>query len=271
MDDPEILSRVVVVLSRPKSPGNVGSVARAMKNMGLTRLRIAGPARFEDPSFFKTEAGRMAWNAADVLEAREEHPSLESAVADTVLVAGTTSVPPDGLAAFAPRDLAPRLLDAAESGAVALVLGRENLGLTRAERARCQILGTIPASPLYASLNLAQAALIFLYEIRLAALERAGAPRSARSTAPVAPGGGRRARAAPHDPPAQAEIERFYGRLAETLDAIGFLAGGAREHMIRDLRRIFNRALLTRREVAILEGIVRRVDALRARSASPRT
>jgi tRNA (cytidine32/uridine32-2'-O)-methyltransferase len=252
VDDPGLLSRVAVVLWRPKSPGNIGSVARAMKNMGLTRLRIAGPPRYDDPSFFRTEAGKMAWDAGDVLDARTEYSTFEAAVADAVLVAGTTSAPPDGHAVLSPRDLAPRLLDAAGRGTVALVLARENLGLTREIRARCQLLGTIPSSPAYASLNLAQAALIFLYEIRLAAMTSATAAPQARQRAPR-PGAGAAA------PPAQAEMERFYGRLMETLDAIGFFAGGARAHMARDLRRIFNRALLTRRDVRILEGIVRRV------------
>jgi TrmH family RNA methyltransferase len=202
----------------------------------------------------------MAWNAEDILEARAEYPTLDAALADTVLVAGTTSAPPKGHAVFSPRDLAPRLLDAAGGGTVALVFGRENLGLTREDLARCQVFGIIPSSPGYASLNLAQAALIFLYEIRLAALARDGATTATPERAAPLP----RGLAGADAPPTQAEIEGFYRRLTESLDAIGFFAPGARARMSRDLRRIFNRALLTRRELRILEGIVRRVDSRRA-------
>ena len=250
MGDPEILSRVTVVLWRPKSPGNVGSVARAMKNLGFPRLRIAEPSRYSDPEFFRCESEKMAWDAADLLEARKEYPSAQAAIADAVLVAGTTSRPPPGMEVLPPRDLAQRLLAAAGSGPVALLFARENTGLTKELLARCQILGTIPSSAAYPSLNLAQAVMIFLYEIRLAALAQGEAP----AARPQDPEDG---------PPAQADMERFYGRLTAALDAIGFFEGTARAHMEREIRRIFNRALLTRREVRILEGIVRRIDPRR--------
>jgi len=223
-----------------------------MKNMGFGRLRIADPMRYEDPLHFGIESERMAWGAADVLAAREEHPNIESALADTVLVAGTASDPPDGHAVLTPRDLAPRLLQAARLGSVALLFGQEDIGLTREAMARCQVLGAVASSSAYASLNLAQAALIFLYEIRLAALSPAGAGASA---------GAARADEAP---PTQEDVEGFYARLTATLDGIDFFEGTGRAHMVRELRRIFNRALLTRREFRILEGILHRVNRIRS-------
>lgn len=265
MEDPGILERISVVLWRPKSPGNVGSVARAMKNMGFSELRIAEPRRYEDPAYFDSESRKMAWDAGDVLAARREFPSLDAAISDAVLVAGTTSRPPAGHAALAPRDLAPILLDAARSGPVALLFEQENVGLTRRVLARCQKIGTIPSSSAYPSLNLAQAALIFLYEIRLAALERAGRSIDA-GAAPVALSTAREDEKAP---PTQEELGEFHMRFTRTLEAIGFFQGSAREHMEGELRGIFNRALLTRREVRILEGIVRRVDFLRRGGREP--
>jgi TrmH family RNA methyltransferase len=222
-----------------------------MKNMGFGRLRVADPMRYEDPLFFEAESRRMAWGAADLLAAREEHATIESALADAVIVAGTTSEPPDGHAIVGPRALALRLLDASAEGPVALLFGQEDIGLTREAMARCQILGTIPSAPAYASLNLAQAALIFLYEIRLAAIEAGTVPSG------VLPGG------AP--PPTQLEMEGFYRRLARALDAAGFFEGTARAHMLREVRRIFNRALLTGREVAILEGMLHSLSRARSR------
>ena len=212
--------------------------------------------RYEDPLFFEAESERMAWSATDLLAAREEHGTLESALADAVVVAGTTSEPPDGHAILAPRPLALRLLDAAASGPVSLLFGQEDIGLTREAMARCQVLGAIPSSPAYASLNLSQAALIFLYEIRLAALSTlaAEAGRPDRTSGDAAP-------------PSQHEMEGFYERLCRALDAAGFFEGTARAHMVRELRRIFNRALLTVREVRILEGILHSLN--RARSRGP--
>ncbi len=222
-------------------------------------MRIAEPVAYDDPAFFRSESERMAWDASDLLAAREEYPTLEAAVADAVFVAGTTSDPPDGHTVLSPRDLAPRLIEAARRGPVALLFGQERIGLTREAIARCQALGSIPASTAYASLNLAQAALIFLYEIRLAAL-RLGPPAGALLEEAPPGGPGTLSRT---EPPTQAEMEGFYDRLTRTLDLIGFFEGTSREHMVRELRRIFNRALLTRREVRILEGVIHKVDVER--------
>jgi TrmH family RNA methyltransferase len=157
-----------------------------MKNMGIGDLRIAEPRRFDDPGYFDAESRKMAWDAGDLLAARREFPSLDEALADVVLVAGTTSRPPAGHAALSPRDLAPILLEAARSGTVALIFEQENVGLTHDVLSRCQKIGTIPSSAAYPSLNLAQAALVFLYEIRLAALAAAG--RTGDAPAPAASG-----------------------------------------------------------------------------------
>jgi len=235
-----------------------------MKNMGFVRLRIADPMQYEDPLFFQSEAERMAWGAADLLDAREEHVSLESALADAVLVAGTTSRPPDGHAVLSPRALAPLLLDAGRRGPVALLLGQEDIGLTQEAMARCQVLGSVPSSAAYASLNLSQAALIFLYEIRMTALAfDARAPAAGDSDGSLLD----ETVVDEAGPPTQRELEGFYERLARLLDAVGYFEGTARPHMVRELRRIFNRSLLTRREVRVLEGIVHCVN--RARSRTP--
>ena len=95
-EESELFSRVIVVLHRPKSPGNVGSVARAMKNMGFGGLALADPMAFDDPSYFDTEARRLAWDAADIVDARREEPTLAGALAGCTLVAGTSSHPATG-------------------------------------------------------------------------------------------------------------------------------------------------------------------------------
>ena len=250
----DLFSRVGVVLLRPRSPGNVGSVARAMKNMGFTRLIVANPMSYDDPGWFDDEAGRMAWQASDLLATRRTEPSLDAALLPFDLVVGTTSNPPDGARVMHARDIAAaiaaRLVSRPQAN-VALLLGQENIGLTREDLARCHLVGTIPSSELYPSLNLAQAALVFLYEIRLAlcaaqtAASDADAPHETTD---------------PGDPtaihPIHGELEAFYARLESALEEIGFFQGTARAHMMRELRLIFNRTLLTSRELAILEGVV---------------
>ena len=243
-----------MVLLRPKSPGNVGSVARGMKNMGFTRLVVADPMIYDDPAYFDSESRRMAWQATDVLETRLTAPGLGEALSPFHIVAGTTSDPPDGARVRPPRELAAEIsarLSREPSFSVALLFGQEDIGLTRDHLARCHLVCTIPAAGAYPSLNLAQAALLILYELRLALLEASGSPHGNPAEAPPD---------APTDLlPSHGDLEGFHARLERALDEIGFLQGTAKAHMMRELRTIFNRALLTRRELAILEGVVHQV------------
>ena len=139
---------------------------------------------------------------------------------------------------------------------MALLLGQEDIGLTREALGRCQVVGTIPSSADCPSLNLAQAALVFMYEIRLAA-EGDHPP----ATAPMATVG---------MAPTQAEIEGFCGRLTRVLDEIGYLKGDGRGHRLRELRRALGPALQTRRSLKMLEGITHRFDlSLRSAGRKP--
>jgi len=238
---------------RPKSPGNVGSVARAMKNTGYARLILADPMTYDDPEYFETEAGRMAWQAADVLNRRGTAPSLAAALAPFNWVLGTTASPHDMARVLSPRQAAAEIsakLAEDSSASVALLFGQEDIGLTRDDLALCHAVGSVPTASAYPSLNLAQAALLFLYELRLALLERGGptAPTGLTSTSDV-----------PGSLPAHGQLEAFYGRLEGALDAIGFFQGTGRAHIMRDLRTIFNRALISPRELAIFEGIIHQV------------
>jgi TrmH family RNA methyltransferase len=255
MNEPTILSRFRVVLWRPKSPGNVGSVARAMKNMGFERLRIADPMRYEDPGFFKREAARMAWGASDLLERREERATIAAAVSDAVLLVGVSARPPAGRRGDSPRVLAPQLLEVASRGPVALLFGQEDIGLTDGALARCQTIATIPSSASYGSLNVAQAVLLVLYEIRLAALADSGSrPDSPRTEA--------------DPPPTQKEIDACLSRLSAALDSIGYFSGSGRRRSERDLRATLGAVVATRHGLGILEGIAHRIRVERRRSGA---
>ena len=209
----------------------MGSVARAMKNMGFRRLRLVNPGEW-----YGAEARMMAVKARDVLESAEVFTNLADAVADCGYVVATTrrggSLRSGGRS---PRQMARGLLCLGTSNRVALVFGPEDRGLTNRELSLCQAICTIPAEPSFSSLNLAQAALLVCYECYLAA---GGEPPE---TAPAL---------APHS-----ELEAMYEQMRTELERIGFLHGSHQEHVMAAIRKMFGKAALTRREVRILRGI----------------
>lgn len=235
--------RLRIVLVCTQHPGNIGSAARAIKTMGLSRLVLVGPERASS-----AEASALAAGADDVLAAAQRFETLADAVADCRLVLGCTARSRRvALDELLPRDAAARAVADASAGAeVALVFGRERTGLTNEELQLCHAAVHIPANPEYSSLNLAAAVQVLAYELRLALLDQG----TGEGMTVVAA----QARA---DPPAShAELEGFFAQLGETLDAIDFHKGRAPESAMRKLRRLFLRADLDSREVRLLRGIL---------------
>ena len=227
-----------IVLVGTQHPGNIGSAARAMKTMGLSRLMLVAPERFPD-----REAYALAAGANDVLDVAEIHPSLASAVADCHLVLGSTArhrtVP---MPELTPREGAQRLLAAQATGEVALVFGRERTGLENDELQLCHAAITIPANPDYSSLNLAAAVQVLAYELRVARLAQAPAVQSACAELDDLPA-------------AHGEMESFFAHLGALLDDIDFHKGKAPDMVTQRLRRLFLRAQPDPRELRILRGI----------------
>lgn len=248
-----MLERVRIVLVRPRRSGNVGAAARVLKNMGLGELVLVAPR-----ARLGAVAARMAVHAQDVLERRRVVPDLAAAVADCVLVAGTAGRDHRALPSLHPRAAARELVAACERGPVALVFGPEDHGLSNADLGQCQRLLRIPTDDRYASLNLAQAVAVCGYELRCAALEadakRAGGVRPRRARATGGPG-----RDDERAPATSGEREALLEHLAEALAAIGFLSRQNPEHILADVRSLFARAGLTRRDVKIWRGIARQV------------
>jgi len=169
------MREVTVVLVGPKNEGNVGAVARAMKNFGARRLVLVDPCPIGD------EARKRAMQGAEILDAARNAPTLEAALHGADLVVGTTGIATSNEKKFlriamAPRDLARRT--AAMDGTLAVVFGREDFGLLEEELALCDLLVSIPASPQYPILNLSHAAVIVLYELAAAVLPRRGARKA---------------------------------------------------------------------------------------------
>lgn len=231
-----MLHNLRLVMVRPRGSGNIGSVARAMKNLGAGELAIVGKARIR--SFW---ARAMAVHGRDILERAQCYDSIPAAVADCNLVVGTTCR--SGLYRSHSRRLretAPEILGAAEHGKVAILFGPEDHGLSNKDIEHCQLLLTIPTDTQYQSLNVAQAAVICLYEIYIASLQPP-------PNEPI-----ERARAE--------QIERLFGIMRAALLKIGFLDSENPEHMLLALRRILGRAGLEERDVRILTGMFRQIE-----------
>ncbi len=233
--DTTALERIRVVLVETSHPGNIGAAARAMKVMGLSRLYLVQPQLF--PS---AEATSRASGADDLLTRARVCATLDEALADCTLVLGASarlrSLPWPLSDA---RSAAQRAVAGAAAGQeVALVFGREQTGLSNEELQRCHYLLHIPANGDYSSLNLAAAVQVVSYELRMALL---GSEPLATDEGDYASGD---------------ELESLYRHLEETLVDIGFLDPENPRHVMRRLRRLYNRARLERTEVNILRGIL---------------
>ncbi|WP_242345741.1 RNA methyltransferase [Anaeromyxobacter terrae] len=243
--------KVRIVLHRPQSADNIGAVARAMKNFGLSRLAIvappswAGPPRSGGPGTAREDvlarARRLARRASDVLEAAEVHAELRGALGPAVWTCGTTSRAVEGRPFLDPAGLAAEVARRSVQGEVAIVFGQERRGLSDAELELCQAVCSIPTSPAYDSMNLAQSVAVLAYEI--------GRPRQAPTPQPAAA-----------EPARHATVEALWDRLKALLGAAGYLNPQNPEHILADLRRLLARAEPTQREVELLVAAVRALE-----------
>lgn len=262
------LDRIRIVLVGTQHPGNIGSAARAMKTMGLSRLVLVAPERFPHP-----EAVALAAGASDVLDGALRFETLAEAVGDCRLVLGCTARSRRiALDELSPRVGAARALDTAGSGAdVAVVFGRERTGLENDELQLCHAAIHIPANPDYSSLNLAAAVQVLAYELRTGSLQGPSEPVDASIDRRQQDG---RPEVRSEPPATHAELEGFFSQLADTLDAIDFHKGRTPAAAIRKFRRLFLRAGLDAREVRLLRGMLadaqRMADIAHGRLPPPR-
>ncbi len=225
------MPRVRVVLVGPKNEGNVGAVARAMKNFEVNELVLV------DPCILGTEARQRAMHGVDILEAATVVPDLVTAIGDADFIVGTSGIDTDSERRFAriavsPRDLATKVQEA--KGTVALLFGREDFGLLDDELRRCDVLVTIPAAERYPILNLSHAVTILLYE-----LFTARAP--ARAVRPMSGG----------------EKERLHDAFADLLDTTDYPAHKRARTKIM-FRRLIGRAVPSKWEFHALMGVMQR-------------
>jgi tRNA/rRNA methyltransferase len=241
LNDP--LQNIAIVLVRPQFAGNIGSVSRAMKNMGLSRLILVSPE--QDP--LSPEAKMMATSAKDLLEKAEIFPRQEDALAGFRWIAGTSARKGRNRGPFiTPREISTEIIGHARSIPVAILFGPEDRGLTNEDLAPCRALISMPTHPQLPSLNLGQAVMLLCYELRMAA--------------GVHPAGGESA-LGPVPPLAEFQkVEKMYAHLEDLLLRIGFLDPKNPKRIMHTMRRVFGRAGLSDREVAILRGIFRQLE-----------
>lgn len=231
------LDHCIIVLHQPRDIVNIGGVVRAMKNMGLRRLRLVAPVAFD-----AADITGIAHRSEDILAAAQVYADLDAALSDTIYVVGTSARPRGAHVLRSDvRALAHELLGRAAHGLVALLFGPEDNGLDNAALDRCHTVLRLPTDPVYSSLNLAQAALLLMYELRMAAVTLPNP-----QTDPI--------------PPATAaQLELLFAALEHALHAVEFFKTGKTEGTMRTLRTLFQRADLDQREAALLTAIAREI------------
>ena len=235
------LHNIRVVLVNTSHPGNIGGAARAMKNMGVTRLVLVDPQRFP-----AEEAVARASGATDILDGVEVVATLEEALVGCSLAFGTSArerrIP---WPLIGPRECGDMAFSRAQAGdEIALVFGREHAGLTNEELQRCHYHVHIPSDPGFSSLNLAAAVQVLTYEVRMAML----ASQDGLSAERVVEEGEQEVTAD--------EMESFYGHLEQSLVEIGFLDPANPRNLMARLRRLYGRSAVTRVEMNILRGVL---------------
>ncbi len=229
-----MLGNIRIVLVETTHPGNIGAVARAMKNMCLERLVLVNPRHY--PS---AEATARASGAHALLANARVCASLDEALAGCRLAAGSSArLRSVEWPQYEPRECAERLLGEAGQGEVALVFGRESSGLTNAELDRCRYLVHIPSNEAYSSLNLSQAVQVLSYELLMAHRAGKAMVEEEREVVPLE------------------EMEGFYRHLEQAMEEVGFSDPRQSNKLQRRLRRLFFRARPDKDELNILRGFL---------------
>jgi tRNA/rRNA methyltransferase len=230
---------ITIVLNKPKYPGNIGSTARCMKNMGIEKLSVV-KSRQPDREAMQQMATHFA---ADIVDNIKYFDTLQEAVADFHYIVGTTARMGSKSArqpVIEPREMASQLVDISKHNEIALVFGSEDRGLTNTELKYCHVLVNIPTSDRLTSLNLSHAVMICCYEIFMNKREpgKKFTPRLATSS----------------------ELEAMYGHLKTMFITIDFINLDNPDYWMMYIRRFLSRIKLYSKEVKIIRGICRHIE-----------
>jgi tRNA/rRNA methyltransferase len=228
---------ISIVLYKPKYAGNIGSVARAAKNMGIDNIIVVGTADMDIEEMQK----RSTHLAVDVVDKIQYFDNLDAALGEFSYIVGTTSRLGKARGPFiSPRAIAEQVVNISRKNKIALLFGPEDTGLSNDELRYCHAVATIPTARELKSINLSHAAIIICYEIFVASMPASeeGIPKLALSK----------------------ETEGMYGQIKTLLADIEFLNPENPDYWMMHLRRLFNRAGLLSREVKIIRGICRQLE-----------
>jgi len=227
-----------IVLVEPQSSGNIGSVARGMKNTGFSNLLLVNPVEYKN-----NEAYKMACKADDVLLGAKVFLSLGEAIKDSSLVIGTTRR--KGRLRYPVmtfQDVLPQIVETSKKNKVSIIFGREDKGLSNEDIDICSNVVEIPANKAYPSINLSHAVFIICYELFKATNEEKCQPIKLAT---------------------MNEINDMYIHLEKTLRKLGYGEKGGEYLLVlimRSLHRLFGRTTLMQKEVNMLRGICVQIE-----------
>ncbi len=250
---------VRIILVNTSHPGNIGATARAMKNMGLSKLTLVDPKEYPSPI-----ASGRAVSAVDILDRARVTRTLEEAVEHCGLVIGSSarirSIP---WPLISPEECARRVADDSRLNEVALVFGREDSGLTNEELQLCHFHVNIPADEKLSSLNLAAAVMVISYEVRKELLRRQaeGAPAPMPAPDEIVEG-------VEWDVPKATgtQIEGFYAHLEQAMIDLNFHDPENPRLLMMRMRRMFGRIRPDQMEISVLRGFLAHIDMLNERA-----
>lgn len=239
------LDQIQIILIETSLPANIGSAARAMKTMGLSNLRLVSPLHPIDE-----QAQALAAGAKDVLDHAQIFDSFEQAIADCQLVVGTSArLRHLQNSLINPRDCGKLAIERASNGKVAIIFGRERVGLTNEELLKCHYHLNFPTNPEYGSLNLAMAVQLASYEVRMAWLDL-------QKNTQIRP------LVEEKDYPTNDALEHFFNHTERLYRQLGFIRNDA---VMLKLRRLYQRAELETNELNLLRGMLTSVEKHRVK------
>ncbi len=231
----KLLDNLSIVLERPRSAGNIGSVARAMNNTGLTQLILIDPCEYLIEECFK-----MAMGSIQIVQNARVASNMTEALEGFQVVIGTSRRRGRiRKALLTPHEVGEKIVSSVSANKVALVFGNEKDGLNNDDLFKCDWITTIPASSKQPSLNLAQAVLIYGYETYVQSLEKKN---------------GEALKLGPSVASLESR-EKMYELMNQTLSRIGFYEHGSPTNLMRSLKQLFGKSNLSSRDVRIIKGI----------------
>jgi len=224
---------LLFILVRPTYLGNIGSIARVLKNFGLTQLRLVDPPR----NYKDAEARRMSAGAFDVLKQAQVYETLSDALKDVSIAVGTTAGQYRARAPEPFSRIKDEILSSSRINRIAWVFGDERNGLSKEELQRCHRTATLPVSSDFPSLNVAQAVGLIAYEMAKSNVEDEQ-----------------------HEPrPRGDQDDELISQLDDLLDRLEFTRSYNRQVVLKELRSLYQRMLPTQREHELLREVIRRV------------